>query len=178
MKIISYWTWSLVFNGNTPISTHSCYDLKLKLRLHLGKDLRMDKGCLELVKHKDYRVISILYILISHEKSVHYIWVKRVIVHEAKARILHLLHEALTEILVAQLIMLSCCIQEVSIITTPISDFFSLSEVATMQQTDGIAHKLKSRSFHKSAYLWVHSVDFHLGVNCAWHLKSMYITCC
>ena len=178
MKIISYWTRSLVFNDNTPISTHSCYDLKLKLRLHLGKDLRMDKGCLELVKHKDYRVVSILYILISHEKSVHYIWVKWVIVHEAKARILHLLHEVLTEILAAQLIMLLCCTQEVSIITTPISNFFPSSEVATMWQTDGIAHKLKSRSFHKSAHLRVHSVNFHLGVNRAWHLKSIYITYC
>jgi len=30
-----------------------CYDLKLKLRLHLGKDLRKDKGCIEVVKCKD-----------------------------------------------------------------------------------------------------------------------------
>ena len=30
-----------------------CYDLKLELRLHLGKDLRKDKGICELVKHKD-----------------------------------------------------------------------------------------------------------------------------
>ena len=35
------------------------------------------------------------------------------------------------------------------------------SEVATMQQTDGAAHKLKPRSFYKSAHLWVHSADFH-----------------
>jgi len=41
---------------------------------------------------------------------------------------------------------------------TSISDF---SEVVTMQQTDSAAHKLKSRSFYKSAYLWVYFVDFH-----------------
>jgi len=34
---------------------------------------------------------------------------------------------------------------------TPISDFFPSSKVATMQQTDIAAHKLKPRSFHKSA---------------------------
>jgi len=33
------------------------------------------------------------------------------------------------------------------------SDFFLSSEVATMQQIDSTAHKLKPRSFHKSAYL-------------------------
>ena len=48
---------------------------------------------------------------------------------------------------------------------TPISDFFPSSEVATMQQTDGTAHKLKPRSFHKSAHLQVHSVDFHSSMN-------------
>ena len=37
-----------------------------------------------------------------------------------------------------------------------------------MRQTDGVAHKLKPRLFHKSAHLWVHSVDFHPGVNCTW----------
>ena len=30
-----------------------CYNLKLELRLHLDKDLREDKGFVELVKHKD-----------------------------------------------------------------------------------------------------------------------------
>ena len=45
------------------------------------------------------------------------------------------------------------------------SDFPPSSEVATTQQTDGAAHKLKLRSFHKSAHLRVHSVDFHPGVN-------------
>jgi len=33
---------------------------------------------------------------------------------------------------------------------TSISDFFSPSEVVTTWQTDGAAHKLKPRSFHKS----------------------------
>jgi len=37
-----------------------------------------------------------------------------------------------------------------------------------MRQIDGAAHKLKPRSFHKSAHLWVYSVDFHPGMNCAW----------
>ena len=36
---------------------------------------------------------------------------------------------------------------------TPISDFFLSSEVVTTWQTDGAVHKLKSRLFHKSAYL-------------------------
>jgi len=49
---------------------------------------------------------------------------------------------------------------------TPISDFFLLSKVATTQQTDSAAYKLKPRSFHKSAHLQVHSMDFHPGVNC------------
>jgi len=35
--------------------------------------------------------------------------------------------------------------------------FFLSSEVVTMRQTDGTAHKLKPRSFHKSAHLQVHS---------------------
>ena len=36
-------------------------------------------------------------------------------------------------------------------VLTPISDFFPSSEVVTTQQTNGTAHKLKPRSFHKSA---------------------------
>ena len=51
---------------------------------------------------------------------------------------------------------------------TSISDFSPSSEVATTWQTDSAAHKLKPRLFHKSAHLWVHSADFHPGVNCAW----------
>ena len=38
-----------------------------------------------------------------------------------------------------------------------------------MRQTDGVAHKLKPRLFHKSAHLWVHSADFYPSVNRAWH---------
>ena len=37
-----------------------------------------------------------------------------------------------------------------------------------MWQTNGAVHKLKPRSFHKSAHLWVHSADFHPSVNHAW----------
>ena len=55
---------------------------------------------------------------------------------------------------------------------TPISTHFHLDssppEVAITWQTDSIAHKLKPRSFYKSAHLWVHSADFHSSVNCAW----------
>ena len=58
------------------------------------------------------------------------------------------------------------------------SDFSPSSEVATMQQIDSIAHKLKPRSFHKSAYLWVHSADFHPGVNCAWQYYQTSQVCC
>jgi len=50
----------------------------------------------------------------------------------------------------------------------PISDFFLSSEVATTWQIDSAAHKLKPRSFYKSAHFWVHPVDFHPGVNYAW----------
>ena len=51
---------------------------------------------------------------------------------------------------------------------TSISDFSPSSEVATTQQTDSTAHKLKPRSFHKSTHLRVHPTDFHSGVNCIW----------
>jgi len=56
---------------------------------------------------------------------------------------------------------------------TPISDFSLSSEVVTMWQTDSTAHKLKPRSFHKSIHLRVHSVDFHPGVNRAWHPSDL-----
>ena len=75
MKIISYWTRSLVFNGDTPISTH------------------------------------------FHSDFLSFIW--------------------------------SC--------------------------TDGAAHKLKLRSFHKSAHLQVHPADFHPGVNHAWQSGGLYL---
>ena len=54
------------------------------------------------------------------------------------------------------------------------SDFSPSSEVVTTRQTDGAAHKLKPRSFHKSAHLWVHPADFHPGVNRAWHKAGFY----
>ena len=46
---------------------------------------------------------------------------------------------------------------------TSILDFFPSPEVVTTWQTDGAAHKLKPRSFHKSAHFWVHS-----GMNHTW----------
>ena len=53
-------------------------------------------------------------------------------------------------------------------VLTPTQTFSPSSEVATTQQTDGAAHKLKPRSFHKSAHLRVHSADFHPSVNRVW----------
>ena len=43
---------------------------------------------------------------------------------------------------------------------TSILDFSPSSEVATMQQTDSAAHKLKPRLFYKFVYLQVHLADF------------------
>ena len=54
-------------------------------------------------------------------------------------------------------------------VLTSISDFFLLSKVATTQQTDSIAYKLKPRLFYKSAHLQVHLADFHS--RCELHLK-------
>jgi len=51
--------------------------------------------------------------------------------------------------------------QHTKSVLTSISDFSLPSEVATIQQTDSTAHKLKPRLFHKSAQLQVHLVDFH-----------------
>ena len=59
---------------------------------------------------------------------------------------------------------------------TSISDFSLSSEVATMQQTDGAAYKLKPRSFHKSTQLRVYSVDFYPSVNCAWQHSNLLYT--
>ena len=39
-----------------------------------------------MVKCKEYRAVSILYIRVSHKKSVYNTWSKQVIVHKAKAR--------------------------------------------------------------------------------------------
>jgi len=51
--------------------------------------------------------------------------------------------------------------QHTKLALTPSLDFFLLSEIATMQQTDGTAHKLKPRLFYKSTPLWAHLTDFH-----------------
>jgi len=57
-------------------------------------------------------------------------------------------------------------------VLTPTRTFSSSFEVATTQQTDGTAHKLKS--FHKSAHLRVYSADFHPSMNHAWHYCSQF----
>ena len=54
-------------------------------------------------------------------------------------------------------------------VLTSTQTFPPSSEVVTMWQTDGAAHKLKPRSFHKSTHLQVYSADFHPSVNHAWH---------
>jgi len=51
-------------------SKENCYDLSLGLKLHLGKDLRVERRLCQLVKRKEYRGISILYICSSHEKTI------------------------------------------------------------------------------------------------------------
>jgi len=53
-------------------------------------------------------------------------------------------------------------------VLTPTQTFFPSSEVVTMWQTDSAAHKLKPRSFHKSAQLRVYSADFHPSMNHTW----------
>ena len=94
-----------------------CYDLRLGLGCNLGKNLRKNERCVQLVKHKDYRIVSMLYILVSYKKSVYCTWGKQIIVHKVKVRILHLLHEALTETLVVQLIMSSLLFAQVHAIS-------------------------------------------------------------
>ena len=46
-----------------------------------------------------------------------------------------------------------CLITTHPSVLTLISDFFLLSEVVTIQQTDSAVHKLKLRLFYKSIYL-------------------------
>ena len=47
---------------------------------------------------------------------------------------------------------------------TSISDFFLLSKVATIQQIDGITHKLKPRLFHKSIYYRVQYIKYNMSL--------------
>jgi len=47
-----------------------CYDLRLGLGCNLGKDLRKNRDRVQLVKRKEYRVVSTLYIQIVYEASV------------------------------------------------------------------------------------------------------------
>jgi len=54
--------WDLKEDLWSSNKEEGCYDLSLELRLHLGKDLRVGKGRWQLVKHKEYRSISTLYI--------------------------------------------------------------------------------------------------------------------
>ena len=81
------------------------YDLRLGSGCNLGKDLRKNRDGVQLVKHKEYRVVSMLYIHIVYETSVWSTWGKWVIEHEDKARTVYLLHEVLTELHMVQPIM-------------------------------------------------------------------------
>ena len=47
------------------------YNLRLGSCCNLGKDLRKNGKDVQLVKCKEYRVVSILYIIMSHEESIH-----------------------------------------------------------------------------------------------------------
>ena len=51
--------------------------------------------------------------------------------------------------------------QNTKSVLTPILDFFLLSEIATMWQTDSAVYKLKLRSFHMSIHFQAHLVDFY-----------------
>ena len=51
------------------------------------------------------------------------------------------------------------------------------SEVTTMWQINGTVHKLKPRSFYKSAHLWVLLVDFHLWCKLCLTVLSDYQVC-
>ena len=53
-------------NNPDRVMAHSCNDLKLELRLHLGKDLRKYKGWIEVVKRKDTGVY-LRYIYVTRE---------------------------------------------------------------------------------------------------------------
>jgi len=47
-----------------------CYNLRLGSGCNLGKDLRKNRDEVQLVKCKEYRVVSTLYIQVVHEASV------------------------------------------------------------------------------------------------------------
>ena len=47
------------------------YDLRLGSGCNLGKDLRKNGEDVQLVKHKEYRAVSMLYIIMSYEESIH-----------------------------------------------------------------------------------------------------------
>ena len=48
-----------------------CYDLRLGSGCNSGKDLRKNGEDVQLVKCKEYKAVSMLYIIMLHEKSVH-----------------------------------------------------------------------------------------------------------
>ena len=52
------------------LSFIACYNLRLGSGCNLGKDLRKDRDKVQLVKCKEYRVVSMLYIQIVHETSI------------------------------------------------------------------------------------------------------------
>ena len=54
----------------TFIRECKCYNLRLGSGCNLGKDLRKDRNRVQLVKHKEYRVVSMLYIQVVYEAGI------------------------------------------------------------------------------------------------------------
>ena len=52
----------------------SYYNLKLGLGCNLDKSLREEREVVQLVKHKEYRIVSMLYIPVVYEKGVGNTW--------------------------------------------------------------------------------------------------------
>jgi len=100
------------------------HNLSCELRLHLGKNLKRDKGCIEAIKCKEYRSISILYICNWHKRIVYSICIKWVIKQWGPSK-----NRASTiwgadwdyfgtaDHIIITLYPSPCCIQETSIVT-------------------------------------------------------------
>ena len=70
-------------SGYTHIEINKqCYNLKLELRLHLGKNLRKSKGWIQVVKHNNTGMyLHYIYVITMSSP-----WGKRVIKHEETQR--------------------------------------------------------------------------------------------
>ena len=70
---ISSWT-NFVLEFWVSTNQLCYYDLRLGSGCNLGKDLREERGIDQLVKHKEYRIVSTLYILVVYEESIGNTW--------------------------------------------------------------------------------------------------------